>query len=346
MKSFASVLAAGFLLATGTTQPGGLRFAESLRFTPVAGRVLVKTIEGVLSLELVETRGEVIVNGEPQELGDFETEFEVRGQERAVLRDEWLSVDASGSWALERSYPELAEEVVYAFVAGVEKEQRRSVSRSELKGRRVRFARDADGAWEASFPEDEAGTQELLLDLEGDVDFLALLPPGPVEVGDVWPVDVGRWKTVERPGGDLKLLDEDNEEVSSYDEKRYFENLEGELQAEFLGVVDQDGVEVAHVRVSGDLESHIDDEPRSDAVGGLDPDASFQQDYRFRVKVLADLHWDREHGHARSLRVVSTLEMTHSTRTVTEFDSTKIESNSVQVFQGSRTTTVTLERED
>lgn len=52
------------------------------------------------------------------------------------------------------------------------------------------------------------GEEELLEGLHGEFELLALLPPGPVEPGASWPVDLWRFREVLVPGGDLKLVPE------------------------------------------------------------------------------------------------------------------------------------------
>jgi len=61
--------------------------------------------------------------------------------------------------------------------------------------------------WSRAFSKVD-GEEDLLESLRGEFELLALLPPGPVEPGASWPVDLQRFREVLVPGGDLKLVPE------------------------------------------------------------------------------------------------------------------------------------------
>ena len=79
-------------------------------------------------------------------------------------------------------------------------------SASELEGKTVLFAWDADaGEYSVSFPDDE-GDAELLEGLEQNMDLTVFLPGTEVEEGDTWELDVQELTQLLMPGGDLKLI--------------------------------------------------------------------------------------------------------------------------------------------
>ena len=61
--------------------------------------------------------------------------------------------------------------------------------------------------WSRAFSKVD-GEEDLLEGLRGEFELLALLPPGPVDPGSSWPVDLERFREVLVPGGDLKRVPE------------------------------------------------------------------------------------------------------------------------------------------
>lgn len=83
-----------------------------------------------------------------------------------------------------------------------------SRSSSALKRQVLEFQYvEEERDWSRAF-EKVDGEEDLLGKLRGEFELLALLPPGPVEPGASWPVDLQRFREVLVPGGDLQLVPE------------------------------------------------------------------------------------------------------------------------------------------
>lgn len=100
---------------------------------------------------------------------------------------------------------------------------------SALEGLAVRFEwSDEDGDWRAKWADDaKAGPDALLAGLSADMDLLALLPAGAVDIGDTWTVELAALVDVLFPGGDVGLVLETD-----------LDQLEGALDPADLPTVD------------------------------------------------------------------------------------------------------------
>ena len=81
-----------------------------------------------------------------------------------------------------------------------------SRSSSPLRQQNIHFQWIEDERdWSRSYEKVDA-EEEWLAPLQGEFELLPLLPPGEVKPGDTWSVDLGRFKNVLAPGGDLQLV--------------------------------------------------------------------------------------------------------------------------------------------
>ena len=319
---------------------------DSFSFDPRDGQSLVRTIEGTTELQLTESSSEYLVDGEAQEIADDGFELAIDIRFRSVYEDELLETGENEILKLRRQYAELEEEADYAVEAGEHQSDETLPSSSELEGRSVLFARDEKGDWEASFSEDDAGDEELLIDLEADMDLLALLPPGAVEVGSTWEIDVRRWRSIDSPGGDLKLVEERDDPEEDLDEAAYYDNLRGEVMAEYRGRVEVDGQEMLQIHFEGALESEIEGEVITGDADDLGGEVESVEKYSFEVEVAGDLYWDPELGLAHSMELESEIEMTIESEQSMTFGETEVKSTTTQAFQGVSRLQYTLELED
>ncbi|MEZ5979049.1 MAG: hypothetical protein R3F34_12605 [Planctomycetota bacterium] len=134
---------------------------------------------------------------------------------------------------------------------------------SDLEGLDVVFTLDREsGEYTAAFPEDSDADTELLEDLEGDLDFAALLPDREVAVDDEWELPLELFVELTEPGGDLKLTPPDDE--GAEDVENPLENTDdeptydGTFKARLRGFREEDGVRYADVDLEFEISSELE----------------------------------------------------------------------------------------
>ncbi len=311
---------------------------DVLRFESREGLVIRKVFESRMALELVESTWEERIDGEEQEVSDEGEESRIEVESRLVFVDEILQVEEGRTRELARTYEDLTEETHYTFSAeGIDEVDESEAGESELEGRKVLFAWNEDESrYEPAFPEGKEADAELLEGLDGETDLLALLPDGEIEAGDTWSVDLSRWRAIDEPGGDLKILAPSDEMSESADEEDdlYYENLEGELEARYEGEVEREGRTLAHVVIEGSLTSSFEVEPDLAELEESGFEGELSERTSFAIEVSGDLYWDTSAGRAVDLRVVSELRFTVESEQSAEYDGERFESKSKQVFEG------------
>ncbi|MCP4806778.1 MAG: hypothetical protein GY884_15655, partial [Proteobacteria bacterium] len=207
-----------------------------------AGQVRTITFELESSSELAEMV--MLMNGEEQG-GMPEMEQLQSDSKSGTFVDRLVAADGGRATKLERTYEDLAGfqgfEMNSDMMGSMSQE---SDLVSDLDGLTVVFERGDDG-FEASWPEDAPGDDELLTGLEATLPFADLLPGEGVEVDDEWELDVALLDRLLSPGGALKLTAEDSEEgmmmIDESDSGAEVE-LDGELTATLKRVGDGQAV--------------------------------------------------------------------------------------------------------
>lgn len=200
MKHILSI--ASFTLLAALAQAGG---ADTLRFKATAGARVLKSyelkhelriddmgaIEGDLPFRSDGTGGWISSTHKVQYVDEYKLDCEGLPLDfvRAV-RDASTVGEAKVVFATGEVRPEASR------------------SSSALKRQVLEFHYvDEERDWSRAFSKVD-GEEDLLESLRGEFELLALLPPGPVEPGASWPVDLQRFREVLVPGGDLKLVPE------------------------------------------------------------------------------------------------------------------------------------------
>lgn len=130
-----------------------------------------------------------------------------------------------------------------------------------LAGREVEFELE-DGEFRARFADGEEDADGWLDGLAAELDLSGLLPAGEVEPGDTWEIDPGLITQLLQPGGRIPMEDElegDTEAISRrLRANAALRDYEGSFRAEYKGLVEVDGVELAEVELTCELQCSVD----------------------------------------------------------------------------------------
>jgi hypothetical protein len=273
----------------------GFAPADELRFAPAAGLKLSKEITS--TQEQTPTSMRVTVNGEEQQMpGDFKAPTTTM-EERLVFTDEYVRMEGSRVLELVRHFEELGDTTSSARMgANGEAEPMEIEGTSELEGHSVRFAWDADAEAHVLSWVGEGADDELLEGLELDADGVGLLPEGAVAVGETWNVPLEAFKRLMEPGGDLRVVDESDDEHALARQTQLRDNLDGEVQAEYKGLSEEGGRKLARIALSAKLTTNSDQE--RDLNG-----ASMQESAAAQMTYEGELLWDAAAGHLVSVKL-------------------------------------------
>ena len=177
------------------------------------GEVRTTTFSIDESSSLVDIQ--VLMNGELNPAG-VDIQREQVSTKGGTFTDKILGIDDSDLSAFTRTYGELMGEMTRStFDTDAGENTKERTMESPLDGLTVHFNRE-EGAFLASFPEDEdAGDEELLEDLPATLPFAGFLPEFSVEVDDEWEVGIEvLWDALNLLDG-LALRDPDLDEEDS-----------------------------------------------------------------------------------------------------------------------------------
>ena len=198
---------------------------DTLARREAAGQSVTRTFSFETELELIETS--MSIGGEEQE-NPFggEMEHATTRSLGLVVRDTVRAAEEGCATTFTRTFEEVegfsSMHMSMPMMDAVDSESDES---SALEGLTVVFEK-ADEDFEASFPEDQGGDEDLLVGtlaggalLEGlaaRLDLGQLLPEDEVEEGETWEVDPALLELLRSPGGNLHL--EGDEDVMSMGE--------------------------------------------------------------------------------------------------------------------------------
>jgi hypothetical protein len=257
--SLLAVALLGALTAFAPLQP-------EVSYHPAEGTSVTRTID-VRQTSALEDMS-MVVNG--QEMDPSMTKVEMDGDTSmtVTVTDQIASVGEGRPLKLLRTYDALASttsmKMSHAMMGDMDTDIAAS---SELEGLTVAFTWDEEaGDYTVAFHEGSTGSEELLEGLVEDMDLRGILPGKEVEPGATWTLDPQVFRGVFAPGGALKLEPEEsddslsqmgmNQEMPAADEM--IGDLTGDATAEFVGVEEADGVQVAVIRVKLDVSSAKD----------------------------------------------------------------------------------------
>lgn len=299
-----------------------------------SGTKITKTYENVLELELQSISIEF--GDQEQEVPEEGLpEVTIRDDEQITFTDEYLAVEGGRATKVARTFDELSDSSsqTVSLPDGEGGEDSRE-GESELTGTTVVFTWDEDEEeYSAEFGEDEEADEDLLEDLEGDADFVFMLPGEEVEVGDSWELEASAFTMISSPSGDLKIDSEEDDDDDGEFGEQFEDNLSGDFEVTLEEI--EDGV--AKMTFEGVVETEIEMEREApeEAPDGLE----FSQTYEFSFDVSGTLLWDMERGIATSMELEADVEM----------NTANVQSNGdmtlrqIQYFEGEYTATATFE---
>ena len=285
MKTSLTLLCAFLLSGAGAS------VEETLAYDPEEGVVLERTFEAFAEYELVE-----VAYGEEAHEVPSEFAYGYESLERIVVTDEILEVEDGRPLELVRTFDELSQESTFRTSENDGGEEFERTLVSDLEGVTVRFLWDEDAEAYFAEPADQDDLDDDVLDwLLEDMDLRLVLPDEEVEVGDTWEIDPAAYLSVMWPGGLLDFYDEDEEEgvdTREIDEGS-IENLEGEGEATLDEIREEDGVQLAVISISLEIETQSFME-FEDAEG-----RETYQAYASSRDIGGIVYWDLERGTAQ-----------------------------------------------
>ncbi len=244
---------------------------------------------------------------------------------KVEVTDEYVKVEGGAPKKLKRSYDSLTSAVSTAMkmeIMGQSRDQDSNVTAaSELEGKTVAFTWDAEKKeFKRAF--DPAGGEEKLLEgLREDMDFRGLLPGGEVAEGDSWDIDAKALTDVLAPGGNMSLKPKESGSDKMEMGPSGMENLadmfgddvEGKSQAQFTGMREVDGVQLAVIKLTIDMKAKTDMTDRvreqmekGDKPEGIDEMKFNSVDVEFAIEAEGEMLWNVAEGHFRSLDLSGT----------------------------------------
>jgi hypothetical protein len=208
-----------------------------------------------------------------------------------------------------------------------------------LEGRVVRFTWDEDDEeYRVAFADDGEEDDELLEDLREDMDLRAWLPDGDVDEGDSWEIDIDDFDLVSSPSG-IDLDAEDQTEEDEELDQLLEDNTTGEVEATYQGTREVDGVTVAVIFVTAEIETEA--EQITDEEG-----AEVTNTTAMGYEVEGELLWNLDAGHLYGVLLTGDMRWSLSEGAVGEGpDGEELEFLRVTELAGDLTVEVTVERE-
>lgn len=279
---------------------------SELQFAVSEGTTVRYTFSQSLMLDVEEVEMMVTVNGEEHPGEDMsELELTINEDEEIVFVDSYLKVDDSSPVQISRSYESMSsvgtQDGTDPSGEPISEEENKS---SELEGQTVMFSwDDEEEEWSMAFAEDSEGDEELLEGLEAEVFFLGLLPESEVDEGDTWEIEPRAFLEATNPGGDMPWdEDEEEDEEGGDTEEQMLDNLEGTVTAEFVGLAEEDGAELATIRFTASLTSEFDEEEeQSEETGEMGMEVEAVTTMSFEIELEGEMIWDMGAGRIRSL---------------------------------------------
>lgn len=303
-----------------------------LRYAPADGTVLVRTFDAQARYELTAIEGSV--NGEAMEVDEV-PDVSMDFREHVAVTDQLETVEDGRPTVLVRTYDGLSQTSAYTTDQG----DSESTSTSDLEGRTLRYELDGD---EWSITADDDGDDpdgDQVEWLHEDMDLRAVLPPGAVEVGDEWDIGPELYLAFMWPGGLVGWHDAEAE-VSDDDEDmnaQTIENLEGSGSVTLEELREEDGVRVAVLHVTLDVETSCESEVELEG-GTLTVEVEIER------TLEGTILWDLENGHALAAELEGTgSRLTTRSQTI-ETEEGDFEVEQSELYEGTLTYEATLER--
>ncbi|MFT4647470.1 MAG: hypothetical protein ACI9X4_000682 [Glaciecola sp.] len=249
MKLFATTLLCSSAL---------LGFSETFETKAVEGEVLVRTFafssESSLESSSMLMDGEEVPGhgGEMEQESSFSTEY--------VVRDTHLEVADGQVASVERTYEQLEQNITEHMQPpmGEEAFDSEFSSESDLTDKSVVLTIEDDEV-SAAWADGHEGDEGLLADLEICEDFGVLLPESAMELQGTWSLPPSLLEKLSAPLGDLHMeAEEGPDDMGDEGPEMPDEEFEGDIQATFAEIVEEDGRRLARVEFTVDVSSTVD----------------------------------------------------------------------------------------
>jgi len=268
----------------------------ALAFAPEEGTVLKRVFEAKAEYHLTDMTAEV--NGKAIERDGALPEDSSSFTEHIAVTDTLGAIQGGRPAELVRTFDELSQEDSRGG-----DEEASSTLVSPLKGRKVRFAWDADSkGYKAEAADDQDLDEGVGEWLAEDMDLRLVLPKKAVAVDDEWELDPKLYLAFMWPGGLLDFHSEGEEPSGDENEfsRETIQRLEGSGTAKLAELREEDGVHVAVIHVELEITTDSDS-----VVPALEQDGEVVHPelnvaVAIERKLTGTILWDLDHGHARS----------------------------------------------
>jgi len=301
--------------------------ASEIVFAPAEGQSVTRKWTNQIHLSLDDMQ--MTMNGQPLPM-EIEMEMDIDGTTEVEVTDRFVAMAEGRPSKLRRTFDAVGSTGSFAMEMAMMPGggQTRDINASsELEGKTVTFSWDPDEeTYGADWFESE-GDDKLLEGLTEDMDLRVLLPRAGIEEGETWEIDVKRLTGILAPGGNMALvpdLDEDMggmpgmEGMGSGMGDMIGESLEGTATAEYKGTREMDGVTVAVIRLTIDVESTNDMTEKVMEQMGQMPDEVGEvsveyMDVEIDIEAEGTLYWNVEAKHAHSMDLSGSMKMVMDT---------------------------------
>ncbi len=328
------------------------RPGESVGYAPKEGSVLAKkvVIESAITLEEMSFE----VNGQDMSQA-AQVEMSAEISVALGVTDRYTAMLPGRPAKLERTFDEVSSKTHVSGSNPMGEQDIEIPGSSELEGLTVAFAWDEDEeGYTASFAEDGDGDEKLLEDLAEDMDLRGFLPGKEVAMGDTWAVPTSAVKAALAPGGSIKIEPEADDErfgqmggVDQFSLHDLVNNLEGDFQAEYAGVREEEGVRVAVIKLK--LEGHsaedMTEKTAEQIKDNLPPGVEMELesvDLEFSLDTEGELLWDLEAGHFHSLELSGDSKIIADTAMTVQVGEQDQQMENSMTFGGTQTLSMTI----
>ncbi|MCC7014650.1 MAG: hypothetical protein IT454_18965 [Planctomycetes bacterium] len=292
--------------------------ADSISFHPADGTKVSRSWS--IKQELTLDEMNMTVNGQPLPM-DIQMDMDMTNEMSVEVSDVFVSVKDGRPIEMRRTFDKLASDGHFAVEMPMMPDggmEQSITGKSELEGKTVKFAWDAEASqYERTYHESE-GEAELLEGLDEDMDVRGIAPGKDVATGDTWKVDVKALRALLAPGGDLAIRPEKTGAemqgmmpgMSGMGDLADMigDALEGEASAEYLGLQELEGGKFAVIKLKFDISCNTDmadkmDEMMRELPEGMGSMKFEHIDLEFGIEAEGTLHWDPALGmiHAADL---------------------------------------------
>ncbi len=304
-------------------------------FSVAEGTSLTTTYSRVLTLELASSELSMVFDGDEEEAEAMEVEMTIIETENLTFTDAYTQVEGGRVGTITRTFDELTSSSVQRVVdPGGEGLDEETPGGSELESVTVVFSWDEEEQqYATSLGEGEQDVDlELLEELDAVADFTWFLPSESLEEGDTWEIDLDAFRHLSAISGELGIVREGEEDEPEDDFGDQFdENLSGEMAGEFKGLREADGLQLAVLRISAELETSIEQSEQFEEDDGR---GSLTDSYEFSFELEGELLWDLEGGHAHSFEFAGDCVMLLTSEQEFSGDGHEVSFTTLQEFEG------------